>query len=264
MNQAETPDAIIPCPFQGVFSEMITKSVGFGGTKRNEKIKKFWFLERDKNGETFLRPLSRDYLPSGEREPADLAKAVATFFPEPDIYMSQVKPKLAQLERAVTQGDEHREKGELYSAEFSYNEALQIDEFHIRANFGLGLSYLGMGDQDRARHTFRRIVSLKGTFREEHKHLFNEFGIELRKSGMYEECLEYYQRALKLSRTDEHLFFNLARACYDNENMDQAMEFAAMALGLNPDFKEGQLLLREIERFVEEQNALQSGDGTAS
>lgn len=241
-----TTDSPIPFPFQGVFSEVTTKSVGFGATKRKEKIKKFWLLERDDEGATFMRPLNSNYLPSGERKTIDPAKSLEKLYPEPNIYMRQVKPRLIEMERAVDRGDEHRMNEELISAEFSYKEALEIDEFHIRANFGLALSYLGMGDKRRARHTFLRIVNLEGAFSEEHKHLFNEFGIALRKHEMYRESLEYYLRALKLCKTDEHLLFNLARACYDNDDFKHANEFIGKALQIQPDFSEGQKLLRAV------------------
>ena len=238
----------LPFPFEGVFSEVTTKTVGFGATKRKEKVKRLWLIDRNDLGDTFIRPLDVNYLPSGERKPVISNKMFTKLFPEPDIYMRQVKPRLVELERAVERGDEHRANEELLSAEFSYKEALDVDEFHIRANFGLALSYMGMGDKKRAKHTFMRIVNLEGTFSEEHKHLFNEFGIALRKNEMYRESLEYYLRALKLSKTDEHLLFNLARACYDNGDLKHAREFTGKALAMNPEFDEGQRLLRAIDK----------------
>jgi len=242
----------IPYPFCGVFSEIVTKTVGFGATKRKEKIKKLWYLERDEDGTTSIRPLSKNYLPSGEAAEISLDKVVQDFFPEPNIYMSRVAPQMAEVEQAVAKGDQHRENGEHYSAEFAYKEALEIDEFHIRANFGLGLTYTSMGDREKARHTFRTIVNLEGSFHEKHKHLFNEFGIALRKNEMYKESLEYYLRALKLCENDEHLFFNLARACFDNEDHEHALEFLTQAQELKPDFKEAQKLINAIARIKPE------------
>ncbi|BBD06816.1 tetratricopeptide repeat protein [Desulfovibrio ferrophilus] len=239
----------IPYPFTGVFSEIVTKSVGFGATKRKEKIKKLWFLERDEQGTTFIRPLSKSYLPSGDPAEIPLARAIKNFFPEPNIYMTRVAPKMAEVEAAVTKGDEHRSQDEHYSAEFAYKEALSIDEFHIRANFGLALTYASMGDKEKAKHTFRTIVTLEGSFNEKHKHLFNEFGIALRKNEMYRESLEYYLRALRLCKSDENLLFNLARACYDNDSHEHAVEFLDKALALKPDFKEAMMLKKAIGKI---------------
>jgi len=246
---ASTETTTIPHPFTGVFSEIVTKTVGFGATKRKEKIKKLWFLERDEQGTTFIRPLSKNYLPSGEPKEIPLTRAVEDFFPEPNIYMSRVAPAMAQLEQAVAEGDEHRSKDEHYSAEFSYKEALSIDEFHIRANFGLALTYVSMGDLEKAKHTFRTLVTLEGSFHESHKHLFNEFGIALRRNELYRESLEYYLRALKLCKTDENLLFNLARACFDNKDYEHAIEFLGKALDLKPEFKEAKMLLNAIEKL---------------
>lgn len=234
----------IPFPFRGVFSEISTKSVGFGATKRKEKIKRLWLLERDEEGVTSIRSLNSDYLPTGEAKTVELDKIMNGFYPEPGIYMNKVAPKLYEAEKHTDEGDEHRGNEEHYSAEYSYKSALAIDEDHIRANFGLGLTYLAMGDSKRAQHTFQKIVSLDSAFDPDHKHLFNDFGISLRKSGMFEECFSYYNRALELHPEDDHLLFNIARAHFDAEDYPAAMEASSKALDVNPDQKQA-LRLRE-------------------
>ncbi len=239
---SESSTTNIPYPFRGVFAEIITKSVGFGATKRKEKIKRLWFVERDDEGRTTIRALNKEYLPSGEAKEADPAQVVAEYYPEPGIYMDKVAPKLREIERLVHEGDGHRAREEHYSAEYSYRGALSIDEDHIRANFGLGLTYLSLGDTQRAGHTFRKIVSMKSAFGPEHKHLFNEFGISLRKSGMFEECVQYYKRALELHPEDDHLLFNIARAHYDAQELDKSLEFTLTALENNHDLREARRL----------------------
>lgn len=236
----------IPYPFKGVFAEIVTKSVGFGATKRKEKIKRLWFLERDADGRTTIRPLNKDYLPSGEPREIDLAEAVGAFFPEPGVYMDKVAPRLREVERLVGEGDAHRAREEHYSAEYAYKGALSIDEDHIRANFGLGLTYLALGDTKRAGHTFRKIVSMKSSFNPEHKHLFNEFGISLRKNGMFEQCVRYYRRALELHAEDDHLLFNIARAHFDEQDLEKALQFSLLALENNPDLREARRLREAV------------------
>jgi tetratricopeptide (TPR) repeat protein len=233
----------IPFPFQGVFSEIITKTVGFGATRRKEKKKVFWLLERDAQGRTTVRALNRDYLPTGE--PREIAEqdAVCRLYPEPGIYMDKVAPRMREVERLADEGDGHRARQELYSAEYAYRSALAIDEDHIRANFGLGLTYLSLDDKPRAQHTFRKIVSMTSAFAPQHKHLFNEFGISLRKSGLFEECLEYYTRALELhAQDDEHLLFNIARAHFHSANYAQSVAFSLQALEQNPELREARQL----------------------
>ncbi|WP_051445454.1 tetratricopeptide repeat protein [Desulfocurvus vexinensis] len=233
----------IPFPFRGVFSEIITKTVGFGATKRKEKKKVFWYLERDAEGRTTVRALNREYLPTGEPREVPLQDVVDQFYPEPGIYMEKVAPRMREVERLADEGDEHRAKEEFYSAEYAYRSALTIDEDHIRANFGLGLTYLHLDDKARARHTFRKIVSMTSAFAPQHKHLFNEFGISLRKSGLFKECLEYYTRALELhAQDDDHLLFNIARAHFHSADYAQSVAFSLQALEQNPELREARQL----------------------
>ena len=58
---------------------------------------------------------------------------------------------------------------------------------------------------------FARLVSMDAPFAPEHKHMFNDFGINLRKSKMIPQAIEYYSKAIALSPEDEHLRYNLAR-----------------------------------------------------
>lgn len=233
----------IPFPFCGVFSEVIIKIVGFGATKRKEKKKVFWYIERDGEGRTTQRALSKDYLPKGEAREIPIADVVDNYFPEPGLYMDKVAPKLREVERLTDLGDGHRAREEFYSAEYAYRNALTIDVDHIRANFGLGLTYLQLGDKVRARHTFKKIVSMSSSFEEQHKHLFNEFGICLRKNEMFKECLEYYTRALEMhAQDDDHLLFNIARAHFQSENYRQAVAFSLKALERNPALRQARQL----------------------
>ena len=58
---------------------------------------------------------------------------------------------------------------------------------NVRANFGIGLCYIDRGEREKATEVFERLVKLDAAFEDEHKHLFNEFGISLRKAGMASE-----------------------------------------------------------------------------
>ncbi|MFN2342740.1 MAG: tetratricopeptide repeat protein, partial [Desulfonatronovibrio sp.] len=129
------------------------------------------------------------------------------FSPEPEFYTYTVFPKMRELNKTIARADRHRQKGEGYSAEFEYNNALNVDEENIRASFGLGLTYLERGDKDKANNIFERLVKLDAAFEKEHKHLFNDFGINLRKQEMYAQALEYYSRGLELVENDENLHY---------------------------------------------------------
>jgi tetratricopeptide (TPR) repeat protein len=238
-KQSNKPsDCSLPTPFAGVFSERSNKIVGFGGTKKKEKMTTYWYVERDEEGETFIQPLNANHVPTGKKRRIACEEVLRKFHPEPGVYTSKVLPQLREMEAGVNRGDRHRKKGELYSAEFEYDTTLRVDEDHIRANFGLGLTYLERGETKKASVTFNKIVTLEDAFEAEHKHLFNDFGIKLRENGMYDEALQYYTRALDLCGWDDHLLFNISRAHYEKNNLNKSYAFLLKTLKANPDLEE--------------------------
>ena len=218
---------------RGVFSTQEVRRVGTGTTTRKTVQKTFWYLEQHGN-EIDCQPLNTNYVPSGPKRKITLDELIAKFSPEPEFYFNSVFPKMQEMQRSVDNGDEHREKGENFAAEYEYTRALKVDEENVRANFGIGLTYLERGDNAKAQDIFQRLVKLEAAFEPEHKHLFNEFGINLRKSKMLQESFEYYQRALELSPTDENLYMNMARVLLELKDINQCVDYLLKALELAP------------------------------
>ena len=200
-------------PLRGVFATETVTTVGFGATKRRVTQTVHVLAAETTDGMIEYQPLSTQYVPLSEKHQITKEELFAKFIPAPHIYHDRVLPALAALERVVDSADQYREQDQLFTAEFEYKNALRIDENHIRASFGLGLTYLERGDAPNADIVFRKLSRLEGAFGPDYKHLFNEFGIQLRKNGMYSQALGHYAKALKLSPADEHLLYNLARPC---------------------------------------------------
>ena len=218
----------------GVFSSQEVKKVGTGTTTRKTIQKSLWFCTEQPGGEIEVQPLNTNYVPSGPKKRLTLDQFLTTFSPEPEVYMTAVFPKMRELNKTIARADRHRANGESFSAEMEYGNALKVDEENVRANFGLGLTYLTRGESDKAENIFGRLVKLEAAFEEEHKHLFNEFGINLRKSGMLEQAAVYYGRALELSRNDANLFYNMARVFLEKKDIPQAVDNLLQSLSLNP------------------------------
>lgn len=218
---------------RGVFSTQEVRRVGTGTTTRKTVQKTFWFIEQH-GKEISCQPLNTNYVPSGPKRKITMDELIAKFSPEPEFYLNSVFPKMQEMQRSIDSGDEHREKGENFAAEYEYTRALKVDEENVRANFGIGLTYLERGDNAKAQDIFQRLVHLEAAFEPEHKHLFNEFGINLRKSKMLKESFEYYQRALELSPTDENLYMNMARVLLELKDIDQCVDYLLKALELAP------------------------------
>ena len=220
---------------KGIFSTQAIQKVGTGTTTRRTIQKMYWFVEEDASHVLELQPLNKNYVPSGPKRRISLEELLEKFSPEPEFYVSTVYPRLRELNLVIQKGEKHREKGENFSAELEFGQALAIDEENIRANFGLGLTYLDRGEANKADDIFKRLVHLDATFEEEHKHLFNEFGMNLRKNRMLDQALSYYQRAEDLAKQDDNLMFNVARAFFDKKDYPKASEYLQKALSLNPN-----------------------------
>lgn len=239
--------------FKGAFSSQIDSVVGFGATKRKIKQTITVYAEEQGNGTFRVSLLNKNYIPSGKTQIITREDLLRDYLPEPDLYLNKVAPMLREVARTVDTADAHRDQGALMSAEFEYKNALRLDEEHIRATFGLGLTYLDRGELDSAHLVFRRILTLDAAFGPEHKHLFNEFGIKMRKHGMYPQAVRYYFRAFRLTRDDEHLLYNIARTYYERGKLRLAAKFLDMALARDAHFREGLALARAIEQKEAEQ-----------
>lgn len=218
----------------GVFSSHEVKKIGTGTTTRKTVQKIFWFVEEMQDGSIVLQSINQNYVPTGQKKTITKEMLLEKYSPEPEFYASTVYPKMKELDETLDKADESRKNGETFSAEFEYSHVLNIDIGNVRANFGIGLTYLERGDAEKAKNIFERLINLEGAYAPEHKHLFNEFGINLRKSKMYTQAVEYYQRALQLQKTDENLFINLARVYLELKEYEECFKALEMALQLAP------------------------------
>lgn len=226
----------------GVFSTQEVRKVGTGTTTRKSIQKSFWFCQQLTEGADAgsieVQPLNSNYIPSGPKRVVEKDTFLSTFAPEPEFYMGTVYPKIREMNKTIARAERHRANGEHFSAEMEFGSALKIDEENVRANFGLGLTYMERGENAKAEDILGRLVKLEAAFEPEHKHLFNEFGIQLRKNGMNKDSIAYYARALELSQQDENLFYNIARACLEDKQPDKAAEYLIQGLELNPNMDE--------------------------
>jgi len=240
-------DAIPTKRLRGVFSTESSHYLGFGGSRRRVSQQIFVMAEEQEDGDFSIQRLNRNFLPSGPIKSLKREELLRQYIPEPSIYMNKVVPIMRRMEETVERGDRHRERSELFSAEFEYQTALELDEDHVRATFGLGLTYLERHEVENAERVFRKLVRLEAAFQTEHKHLFNEFGIQMRKRGMYSQAMKYYARAYQLSKDDEHLIYNMARTLFEKGNPKVSRRFLEKALRMNPDFEECRQFLEYLD-----------------
>lgn len=232
----------------GVFSRQRIAKVGTGTTTRKVAQIGYYFVEQVEKDLFQVRPLNNNFVPTGDPEEIDREQLLTDYSPEPEMYHKQVLPNMKELQKTLARADRYRKQGNSFSAEMEYTNALKVDEYNVRGNFGVGLCLLDRGEKDRANDIFARLIAMDAPFAGEHKHMFNEFGINLRKSKMIPQAVEYYSKAIQLSPKDEHLRYNLARALFDDKNYAKAREELNTSLEINPDFTEAKKFIAYLDK----------------
>jgi tetratricopeptide (TPR) repeat protein len=240
------PEALKRQKIKGVFSSQVVEKVGTGTTTRKTISKMFWYAEQRDAEVVEIQPLNTQHVPSGPKSEVPLADFLDKYQPELEFYTKVVYPKMCEVASTIKRAEEQRERGALYSAEFEFSNVLKVDEENVRANFGLGLTYMAKGESAKANDIFGRVVHLDAAFNQEHKHLFNEFGISLRKTGMHDQAIEYYTRALQMTQNDENLHYNVARAYFEKGDIPKAQYHLEKCLELNKGHEEA----RKFQEFI--------------
>ena len=135
-------------------------------------------------------------------------------------------------------GKRLEEQNEMKQAELEYGNALKFDEKSARANYGIAKVYLETGKTDKGKNALKNLTKLETVFEKENKHLFNEIGIDLRKQKLYQEALDYYNKAISIDPEDEALYYNLARLHKDSNELQEAINVIKKSLKIKPSFKE--------------------------
>lgn len=245
---------------KGVFYEETTITLGTGHTQKTQRVKNYCLAEQLDDETVQVSFLGNEGQPTGivVKMPYDEFLNKYTF--EPDFKVKTKEER--EHDKHVALAEKHRSRNELNSAEWEYTSALRIDPESIRANFGIGTLYMEMGQTDKAKDVFRKLSQTEAIFEEENKHIFNEFGIELRKASMAEEALSNYLKALEISPRDEHLYFNVARLYYDAKDWEFALQWIEKCVSVNPAFREARQFESLIRNGMQEQNApdMKKGD----
>lgn len=232
---------------EGVYFKLKISTIGTAATLKNVRAKIFCEAKEIDDHRVEVRYLGYNGKPSGIVEVVEKKDFIREFIYHSAEPPQREDPQKRAIEKHLVVADDHLQKKEYFAAEYEYNNALRLDEENVRATFGKGLSLMMRGNDEKAREVFTTLSQIEGLFREENKHLFNEFGIRLRKLGMYDEAVSHYQKAVTICSDDEHLYFNLARTYFEKREIDHAMKWIQMALKTDPDFHEARDLLNRIK-----------------
>lgn len=233
----------------GVFSLHKEGAIGAGSTKTSHDNITYWYVRILSVDDFEVQPLNKYHVPSGIKNIIKRSEFLPLYTPEPAYYRMNTVPALESLARKVKKGQQFFEEGNLNEAEQQFIKALMIDERNVDANMGLGKVYSEKKEFDKLKRVVDTLLSIDEVFVEQQRVRFNEFGINLRKNGHYEESIRYYNKALEFTDKDEHLHFNLARVHYERGDRDGCIKALKSALELNPSFVEAQKFLTHCERL---------------
>ncbi len=154
-------------------------------------------------------------------------------------------------------------RGQLEEALLCFRRATTINGHHARAYRQMGLIYQKLGREEEARSSLEtaaeihmernqnneaeEIFNTVLTLRPDTTNVYNSLGIIYRRQGRLDEALKAYEKALKVHKDDEYIYFNTARVHLDMSHMLLAQDCLRQALKLNPDFTEAIDLLRATE-----------------
>lgn len=242
----------------GVFSTMETRKVGTGTTLRKTKVKQYWLVHETGDGLADVQPINENLIPTGKKRSIALSTLLDRFTPEPEFYISSGVPAppsssdenvldLDDVPPSQPAAPPSDAKPEIEGFELS-GSAEDIEK-SARASFGLGLTYLKRGNVAKAEDLFAKLADADAPFQPEHKHMFNEFGMSLRKEKLLDTALKHYMRALALAvDNDENLLHNIGRAYFEQKDIPNSVRYLEKSLDANPNLKESQQFLDFIRR----------------
>jgi tetratricopeptide (TPR) repeat protein len=216
--------------FLGVYSSLTQgTSTGRGAVKR----KQYWFAWDCGDEDYRVQALDGAFQPQGDTFAIEPATFRVTFTPEPSILAAPVRRGQAPAapEKTATQ----------IAAERADVENL------LRAHFGSLLMKIRRGDDLAATiKALQDVAEVEEGIVPEHKHMFAEFGINLRKGKLPEIALAHAKRALALAPGDSHAHFNIARIYHTLGKLGEAEQHLLAALEFSPELEYARMYLSYI------------------
>ncbi len=121
-------------------------------------------------------------------------------------------------------------------------------EATLRDHFRVTMLRLRRRDtRDAALTSLKTLAEVEEGIVPAHKHMFSDFGIELRKGNYLEQALAFCQRTLQLSPTDDHAHFNTARVLIEMGKYDEAEQHLLTAQVMDPQNTIYDKTLRHID-----------------
>jgi tetratricopeptide (TPR) repeat protein len=180
-------------------------------------------------------PLGENNLPGKVRTPLARRDLAASYVPEPALFRDRLLPVLLSLRERLAQGG-------AAMAEMSMGEA------QVLGALSLDLPGPWADSQGAARVLLDSLPADMDDFPFETAAAINDEGVALRRARKPERAVAYLSQALTITPRDDHLIFNLARAHFDNRDVENCRGCLAKALSMNPGLSVAQRFLDYLSR----------------
>lgn len=240
----------------GVYSHSTKYEYQVGERGSRYRHGTFWFVRKRNEDIYEVQPLNANHVPSGVIKLVSAEDFLQYYTPELSYYQENTIPCLETLQKKVRMGRRYFNMGRLNRAEEEFCSAVLIQDDNVESNMGLSEVYAEQQEFTKLRRVLDKLLNIDEVFREEQRHRFNEFGINLRKKELFDDAIRFYSKALEVNEADENLHFNIARAYHAKGLSEKSREHLERALRLNPNMSEARSFVKLIDTESNTANTL--------
>lgn len=189
------------------------------------------YTEASKNGKLFLDPIKKI---------AELHKVTGNVREETKYLERLDRLSPLNVDRKISIGDNYMNLGEREKAVEIFDDAIKLATREAMAQVGrvtrtIAEHCISNAPEISEKYLRQSIEAKKGMLDKSDIETFNRLGITLRKQGKWDQAIEEYRKALKISPNDAGLYYNMAMAFSEGREFQDAFNYLDKALRTNPD-----------------------------
>ncbi len=230
----------------GVYSHSSEHESKVGERASRYRHGSYWYVRKLSSDLYDVRSINANHIPTGSSKEVTANEFLQSYTPELTYYENNTLPCLETLQKKVRLGRRYFNLGLLDKSESEFSTAVLMQDDSVPGNMGLSEVYAEQQEFSKLRTVLDKLMGIDEVFKEEQRHRFNEFGINLRKKELFDDAIRFYAKALEVNEVDENLHFNIARAFHGKEQFGKCHMHLERSLELNPEMPESKSLMRLI------------------
>jgi len=189
------------------------------------------FTEAAKNAKLFLDPIKKI---------ADLHKETGNIQEETRFLEKLDKLSPLNVDRKIAIGDNYMTLGERDKAVGIFDDAIRLATREAMAQVGrvtrtIADHCIANAPELSEKYLRQSLDAKKGMLDKSDIETYNRLGITLRKQGKWDQAVDEYRKALKISPNDAGLYYNMSMAYGEGRQFQDAYNYLDKALRINPE-----------------------------